>query len=564
MNPHHHLSNTLRESIGQPTRSARPVFVTLALTALTILPTHAQTPPDAGALLQQIERERQHQLPQRMAPQKPALPAAMKPAAEVIVTVKEFSFAGNTLMTAEQLAPAVANYRNRSLDFAQLQAAAAAVAEVYRAAGWVVNVYLPQQDIRDGIVTLQVVEAVFGGIKIEGAMPTRVSSRQIETFFTFQQQHGASLNADALDRGLLLADDLPGITVAGSLVAGSQVGETDLALKLADEPFVIGEAALDNTGDRSTGSERLTANLSLTSPLGFGDLLTGNVIHSRGNDYLRLGYTVSVGSDGWRVGGNAYHLAYDLIAPELNALNAKGTSDSAGLEASYPIIRKRLANLYLNLNYDHRRFDNESSGVTTTRYDIDATSIALNGNEFDSWGGGGASAARLAWVGGKRHNQVGTTSDRFSKLRYSLSRQQVIANELSVYASLTGQESNKILDGSERFYLGGAYGVRAYPSNEASGDSGVVMNLEMRWRLPDGFSLAGLYDYGHVRNNDAAMSYSLKGYGLSLGWQTPVGANFKATWAHRIGENPNPTTTGKDQDGSLDKNRLWLSASLPF
>ena len=522
----------------------------------------AQTPPDAGALQQQIERERQQQLPKRIAPDKPAAPAAMKPTAGVAITVRQFRFAGNTLLTAEQLAPAVAAFLNRPLDFNQLQAAAAAVAEAYRAAGWVVNAYLPQQDIKDGVVTIQIIEAVFGKLKMEGALSQRVAPSQVEALFAAQQANGVSLNADALDRGLLLADDLPGITVAGSLAAGSNAGETDLILKMADEPLVIGEVAIDNTGSRSTGEDRFTANLSLTSPLGFGDLLTGNLIHTRGSDYLRLGYTVPVGNDGWRVGLNISGLRYKLIT--LDPDKDKGTSTVAGLEASYPILRSRLTNLYLNLNADHKQFDNEFGGATTTRYSIDSSSIALNGNLFDNLGGGGANSASLAWTAGSRDNEVGVTNNNFSKLRYSLSRQQVITNDLSFYAALAGQESNDALDSSEKFYLGGAGGVRAYPSSEGGGDSGVLSNLELRWKLPEGFILTGFHDYGHVRNNDAAMNYSLKGYGLSLGWQTPVGVNLKATWAHRIGNNPNPAPTGKDQDGSLDKNRLWLSASLPF
>ena len=59
-----------------------------------------------------------------------------------------------------------------------MQAAAAAVAETYRAAGWVVRAYLPQQDIQDGIVTLQIVEAVFGSVKLEGRA-ARVASEQL-------------------------------------------------------------------------------------------------------------------------------------------------------------------------------------------------------------------------------------------------------------------------------------------------------------------------------------------------------------------------------------------------
>ena len=540
--------------------------------ALALIPVlaAAQTPPDAGALQQQIERERQQQLPRRIAPEKPAAPAAMQPASGVVVTVRQFRFAGNTLMSAEQLAPMVRDYLDRPLDFTQLQAAAAAVAEAYRAAGWVVNAYLPQQDIKDGIVIIQIIEAVFGKLKIEGALPQRVSAGRVERIFAGQQASGVSLNADALDRALLLADDLPGVTAAGSLVAGSREGETDLVLKMADEPLVAGDAALDNTGARSTGADRLTANVNFNSPFGFGDLLSSNLIHNKGSDYLRLGYTVPVGSNGWRVGANASHLNYKVVNNDFSTLGAKGASDSTGLEASYPIRRSRLSNLYLNLNYDRKRFDNQmAGGATTTRYGIDDFGLGLNGNLFDNWGGGGANSANLTLVSGKRDNDVGTTQQNFSKLRYGLSRQQVITNELSVFAQLAGQEANVALDSSEKFYLGGAGGVRAYPANEGGGDSAVLTNIELRWKLAAGFTLISFYDYGHVRNEGGAMSYSLKGSGLSLGWETPLGVNLKATWARRLGANPNAIAVagagyGHDQDGSLDKNRLWLSASLPF
>ncbi|NVO07914.1 MAG: ShlB/FhaC/HecB family hemolysin secretion/activation protein, partial [Rhodoferax sp.] len=510
----------------------------------------AQTPPDAGALQQQIERERQQQLPKRMAPDKPALPPAITPAAGVVVTVKQYRFVGNTLLTSEQLAPAVAPYLNRPVDFAQLNAAAAAVAELYRAAGWVVRAYLPQQDIQDGMVRIQIVEAVFGKLQFEGALPQRLSASQIERIFTARQASGAALNADVLDRALLLADDLPGITVVGSLVAGASERETDLIVQTADEPLVVGEAALDNTGARSTGSDRLSANVSLNSAFGIGDLASANLIHSSGSDYLRLASSLPLGSDGWRLGVNASNLRYQLVASEFNGLHAQGSSDTLGLEASYPMVRTRLANLYLNLNHDQKNFDNQSGGATTTRYAVAATGIALNGNLFDNWGGGGANFGNLNWISGHRDKDIGTTDLYFNKVKLSLSRQQVISNALSFYAALSAQESGDRLDSSEKFYLGGAGGVRAYPGSEGGGDSGVLTSLELRWKLPEGISLTGFHDYGQVRSNDAAMAYGLQGYGLALGWQTPAGVNLSASWARRLGTNPNPTATGNDQDGS--------------
>ena len=82
--------------------SSRHNLLALSIAVLSA-PTFAQTTPDAGALQQQIDRERQQPLPQRVAPAKPA-PAAMKPVTGAVVTVKQFRFVGNTLQSSEQLA----------------------------------------------------------------------------------------------------------------------------------------------------------------------------------------------------------------------------------------------------------------------------------------------------------------------------------------------------------------------------------------------------------------------------------------------------------------------------
>jgi hemolysin activation/secretion protein len=541
-----------------------PAALLLSLVAVFASTAQAQTPPDAGSLQQQIERERQQKMPRRQAPDKPALPAAIKPTSGVVVTVKQYRFLGNTLLSSEQLSPAVAPYLNRPVDFAQLNAAAAAAAEVYRAAGWVVRAYLPQQDIQAGVVTIQIVEAVFGKLRLEGALPQRLSASRIESIFTARQASGALLNADVLDRSLLIADDLPGVSVVGSLVAGASERETDLILKASDEALVGGDAAIDNTGSRSTGRARLSINLGLYSPFGLGDLFTTNLILSSGSDYLRLTSSLPVGHDGWRLGVNASNLRYHLVGSEFSGLNAKGSSDTFGLEGSYPILRSRLANLFLNLNQDRKRFDNQSGGTVTSHYTIDTTGVALYGNRFDNWGGGGANFSSLNLIAGRRDKDTGSTDRSFRKLKLSLSRQQVISNALSFYAALNGQMTADKLDSSEKFYLGGAGGVRAYPSSEGGGDRGVLTSMELRWKLPEGLTLTGFHDFGRLRGNEGALSYSLQGYGLALGWQTAAGVNLMATWAHRIGANPNPTAAGNDQDGSLDKNRLWLSANLPF
>jgi hemolysin activation/secretion protein len=541
---------------------------------------HAQTAPDAGSLLQQIERGQHPTLPPK-APPEFEPPAPMESLGGVTVTVKAFTFAGNTLLTSKQLAPAVAKFIGRPIGFTDLQNAAIAVATLYRQAGWVVRAYLPQQDVTGGTVTIQIVEAKLGAVRVEGEA-NHVSSRQVERIIVDAQPPGAPLNANALDRGLLLVGDLPGVTASGKLAEGQKQSQTDLVVSVADSAPISGNVTADNAGQRATGAGRVIGDVDLNSPAGIGDRVDLLLLGSQGSNYARVDYSLPVGGDGWRVGVNGSHLGYRVITADFEALDAHGTSTTAGLEASYPLLRSRLANLYMGLNVDDKRFDNDSAGVTTTRYSIQTASVSLYGNVFDNLGGGGANNGSLTFeqgiddLGGSPSEAADALTTHaggaFRKLRLTLSRQQSLTERFSLYAAVSGQLSNKNLDSSEKFYLGGADGVRAYPENEGGGAEGLLANLEGRVRLPANFNAAAFVDWGSVHINkdnnfpgaESPNTDDLKGAGVSLGWVAPFGLSVKATWARRIGTNPDPTSTGDDQDGSHIENRVWLQVSMPF
>jgi hemolysin activation/secretion protein len=541
---------------------------------------YAQAVPDAGTVLQQIEQNRHPMLPPKSAPLI-LPPPPMESIGGATVTVGAVKFSGNTLLTNKQLSRVVAAFVGRPLTFADLQNAAIAVANAYRRAGWVVKAYLPQQDVTGGAVTIQIIEAKFGAVRIADSTQ-RASNGRLTGIVDAAQRPGAPLNADALDRALLLIGDLPGVAATGSLTEGGGQGETDLVLKVKDGPKVTGEVTADNEGARYTGEARVTVNASLNAPFGIGDRADTVLLHTQGSDYQRLAYSLPVGSEGWRVGVNGSHLTYDIVTPAFGALDAHGNSSTVGLEANYPVFRTRLANLYLALNLDDKRFDNLSSGQTTTRYSIRDGSVGLYGNLFDNLGGGGANAASITWEQG--HDDLSgspneaadalttDTAGGFEKLNLSVSRQQRLTEQVSLYASLAGQLSSKNLDSSEKFYLGGVNGVRAYPADEGGGSEGALADLEARVRLPLNFAAVGFFDYGTVRvnrdNDYTGAAYpdtdTLRGVGLSLAWTADFGLNIRATAARRIGRNPDPTSTGEDQDGSLITNRVWLQISMPF
>jgi len=530
----------------------------------------AQAAPNAGQLLQQIETERTLQQRAQVLPKIEAEQQTLVPTGDVEITVNSFQFTGNTLIHSDELSLVVARYLNQPLDFIGLQKVSSVIADYYRKLGWVVRAYLPKQDVTDGIVTIHIVEAVLGGVELKGDA-SRMSEADLLERVASVQAIGDYLDANKVDRALLLIDDLPGVTARGSLSKGQGSSETDLVMTVADQPLFQAEIGGDNTGPRSTGNERMTANLYLNSPLKIGDQLTANFIHSQGNDYGRLAYSLPIGNDGFRLGINSSYLSYNLIG-DFSSLNALGHSSTVGLEASYPLVRSRIKNLYIGLNADHKGFYNEANSNITTEYQINSLSLSLKGNLFDKLGGGGASNAALTVTRGD--NDLGTIDlaentvldGRFTKLNYNISRHQVLSSKVSAYLGLRGQEASNKLDSAEKFYLGGQYGVRAYPTNEGSGSDGQLLNLELRARLSHNLMLVSFYDYGHVSETGIASlnNYSLEGAGLSVAWTIASSVNLKATWARRIGNNPNKLASGHDQDGSLRKDRFWLQASMSF
>jgi hemolysin activation/secretion protein len=478
------------------------------------------------------------------------------------------------LLAEQQLAPALAEFLNRDLSFEGLQRAADAVAAAYREAGWLVRAYLPEQDISAGVVTVQVVEARFAGVRIEGDAPKRVAVGDIEGFIRRAQPRGAPLRADALDRGLLLLDDLPGVSVAGTLAPGQRDGETALVLQTTDEPLIYGSVGVDNTGARATGSHRLTASLNVNSPGQRGESLGLMVLHTEGSDYGRLALTVPDGYDGLRLGASISGMYYRVIEGAGVAAKIRGQSNSLGLDINYPLQRSRVQNLYWTAGLDKKGFLNRD--LTDVRSDYETYSLRseLSGNRFDELGGGGANSASLQWTAGQladmqAHSLLDSIDRSYHKWNFTFTRQQTVSRNHTVALVIQGQQAGQLLDSSERFYIGGAQSVRAYPASELGGDRGRMASVEWRWRANEQWVGGPFIDHGRVVSfptiaGEQRTDLELQGFGANLTWYGPKGLVAKLTWSRRDGKNPRPTATGTDSDGTLKLDRFWLATSVQF
>lgn len=565
-------------------RAAAGLATAFLLLALAASSAHSQqtAAADGGALRNNLERNLPQPALPDVSPKAPAAAPKAAPETGDTVVVSRFRFIGNSLLSDRALARSVELYVNRTVDFAELQNAAAMAALAYREKGYVATVSIPRQEIVDGIVTLKVVEAKYAGASLDPSSNGRISSELILARVEKAMGLEKAVNVNVLDRTLLLLNDMPGASVQGGLAEGEREGETQVVLQSQLKPLVTGALNLDSYGARTTGPERAMLDVAINSPAGLGEQYTLGLLATAGTRYGRGGVSFPVGLNGARVGMNTSFMDYRVIAGSAVASNIHGTSSSAGIDLSYPMLRSQQANLYLTGAVTGKWFDNYSGNLLSRSYQSTVASVAVNGNWVDGVFGGGSNQGSLSVTSGElriKDDQsrisdsfTGKTNGGFNKLNGAIGRTQSVLDWMSLVLSFSGQYAWKNLDSSEKFYLGGPSGVRAYPVSEGGGSNGQLATVELRMKLPKSWELRLFHDHGRVKQTvdefpgmPTPNLLSYRGYGATLAWQGPRNMTITATWAQRIGTNQYPDiASGNDQDGSKKIDRLWLAASIPF
>ena len=133
---------------------------TVAVLSLLSAGTWAQNIPDAGALMRQTEQMMRQNQMQHSSQMREALPPAMVISESTVLTVQVFKFSGNKLFTHEKLQSVAAPYANRPLNLHDLQHLTDAISGAYREAGWLVQAYIPRQELMNGELMIQVIESI--------------------------------------------------------------------------------------------------------------------------------------------------------------------------------------------------------------------------------------------------------------------------------------------------------------------------------------------------------------------------------------------------------------------
>jgi hemolysin activation/secretion protein len=558
----------------------------LSTLTVTFLP-HLKA-QDAGALQRELQLQLERQAPVK-APEPPKSQEIKESNPnEQKVFVKGYILSGNTLLNETLIQPAIQQWTNKEVSFGDLKDVTVAIQDLYGRNGRIAQANIPPQNIVDGMIRIDILEAKMGEVIIDQAEPNktlRVDLENVKRYFGKTSDGTPFIDTKPLERSLILLNELPGVRADGEFAPGKNVGESDYRVQVSDGPYFTGQAVLSNNGSYSTGVVQGIVNMYLNNISGIGDQATLDFVQSWGSSYGQLGYSIPVGYDGWRVGLQGNYLYYQTLE-SWNTTQSSGTSNSLGINAVYPWLRDRGDSSNLRFSVDKRNYNNESSGFQVSDYGINSFSTAMNGSFADSVQS--SVNYNLTATFGKvtindsaqlSADTVGPqTAGNYAKLSLNVSRTQnleFLPNTVWLI-SASGQLANKNLNSSEQIYLGGPYAVRAYPVAQGGGSQGVILTNELLHKVDGQWQIGVFGDVGYIQQfvntytNWQGLTNADNGYWLSAaGFTTRYSyqkLSVNGTLAFRISDNPLYNSSGQqlNVDNAYRAVQGWIRLTYVF
>jgi hemolysin activation/secretion protein len=479
--------------------------------------------------------------------------------------IKDYTFDGNSHVSSEELSSLINEYKNKELNFAELQNIASIITKEYRNRGYfVARAYIPKQKLEENnnILKFSIIEGNYGEIKVENN--SNVKDFVVQSMLDDAKSKDNVVLADTLERSMLIVNDTPGIIVSQADVKpGIEVGSSDFLIKTEKTSFYDGYVVSDNYGSKYTGKNRIMSGINLNSPLQIGDKFSVSGLLSNGNDIenYKMGYSFPLMGNGLRGETNYSKTNYDLV--NLGQTTPDGIYDgyTVNVEAgiSYPIIRTKMENLNLSMIYSNKElkdyYDNEISKdreTNSVKVGLDYTKKhTLLG--FDS-----ASKIETFYTLGdldikdeisKQSDKEGVnTQGSYSKININVGNELQFTQIYSLNTNIKTQYAfkQKNLDGSEDFTLGGSEGVKVFNDSEQSVENAILFNAELIAQLPDisnlNHKIGMFYDIGTGTMSDNSKDVEFEKRtlkDLGVGYYINYKSSFAKIQAARVVGNEN-------------------------
>jgi hemolysin activation/secretion protein len=516
-----HLSSKVGPYLDGTCTPRRTRVIAVLVALLAPCTAQAQSGYDPRAAEQKFVNEPNDQRAARRASVPIARPGFAKAAADtkVLFNLKRVSVSGANAIAPAEIENAYRQYLGRGVSQADLSSIAEALSDAYRAAGFHLSrAIVPPQDIRGGRVKVSVIEGRIAELVVKGDDADTFGVRRLlDPVLTEAPSRLATL-----ERQLLLANDLPGVRVADTVLEeiGSASGNFRLTVVLKSWRIYT-SSGVDNLGSASVGPWQSYSTIAANSYFVRGDTLTANfsaVPSSRAELSLgRLSYDAPIGIDGARVGASAL---YSDVRPGDGRRQFDTRTQTESFELRGSIVPLKSQRHALTLTAAAGWSDVRSTDIYGLIYHDHIRTVGLLADYQLKDDFGGTSYVTVGWRQGLGIFGASPASDpylshygasgEFATFNLAATRIQALSDAWSMKLTGAAQAASAPLLTSQQFYLGGAAFGRGYGSGEASGDNGVAGAFELRFDQSlnytwlKGYQLYGFLEGGTVWNDGFA------------------------------------------------------------
>jgi len=410
-----------------------------------------------------------------------------KPTAPAITFVlKGIKITGAVAIKEEKLILVYQPYIDKQITQVELDAIMNKIKAAYKDKGYLtVIVFLPEQEIKDGVVEIRVVEGKMGSLTIEGNKD--FSEKLIAKYIHAKKNE--ILDFKILQRDIMRLNQTPDLEVRAVLTAGKEPQTSDVILKIKDSfPWHVGFTE-DSQGTRLSGKYRSSVYLRTSNLTGNLDSLFVNTLYSGLSSGESVTYALPLNTFGTKFGMEIVNFKSKL-GGDFKPQDIEGTTEIYNPYLTFELYLDEFLQANANLGINIKSVEKTISGIRTADdqlrmpyFGFDITESDVNGETnfspnftFSPEGFLGASK--------KNHPTASRagTGGFFFNYSQALNRTQKMPWES--YAAIRSQFQipTHTLPSSEQLQLGGFNSVRGYAEGDYLADLGFFIRND--WFLP--------------------------------------------------------------------------------
>ncbi len=468
------------------------------------------------------------------------------------VLIQRIEIRGSSRFSAEELWAIAAPYEGQELSLQDLQRLADELTQLYLNQDYLTSrAIVPQQDIVDGVVVIEVIEGRLTEIEIEG------NERLQDSFLRdrLQRAAGVPLNTARLEDELrLLRADPLFDQISANLRSGDALGESRLRVQVREANPIQLSISSDNYSPPSIGGERLNLGFSHRNLAGVGDRLSVdyNLTYGDGLDFIDIGYEIPVNSRDGRLRLRVAPTRNEVTQAPFDQLDIRGESSLYELSYRHPLQRTPREEFALSLGFawqDSQTFfldRSQAFGIGPDESGRSRTRVITFGQDYIHRQVDGAwmlqSQLRFGTGLFNATNNSGDIPDgQFFSWGLQGQRVQRLHRDHLLVVRLAAQFSPDPLLPSQQFVMGGGQSLRGYRQNVRAGDNGLRFSVEDRITLlrnaagQSRLQVLPFVDLGVVWNhsnnpNPQARQQFLASLGLGAIWEPSPGFTLRVDY----------------------------------